>query len=137
MSAIAGLWLPDCAPLHAADPLTEGFVTPPSDARPETWFQLIGGKVCDLATVRLNSHDLGTVWTAPWHVDISSAAKVGKNSLEITVINPWNNRLVGDAKLPIEQRRTSLSLQTVKADAPLQSAGLLGPVTVQAGAGEK
>jgi hypothetical protein len=90
------------------------------------------GKVCDLATVRLNGQDLGTVWTAPWRVDISAAAKVGSNSLEITVVNPWNNRLVGDAKLPAEKRRTSLSLQTVRADAPLQSAGLIGPVTVQA-----
>ena len=89
------------------------------------------GKVCDVATVRLNGHDLGTVWIAPWRVDISSAVKAGSNSLEVTVVNPWNNRLVGDAKLPVEQRRTSLSLQTVKADAPLQSAGLIGPVTVQ------
>ena len=89
------------------------------------------GKVCDVATVRLNGQNLGTVWVAPWHVDISSAVKVGQNFLEITVVNPWNNRLVGDAKLPAEQRRTSLSLQTVKPDAPLQSAGLLGPVTVQ------
>jgi hypothetical protein len=99
--------------------------------------QLDLGKVCDLATVRLNGQDLGTVWTAPWRVDISQAAKVGKNSLEITVVNPWNNRLVGDAKLPAEQRRTSLSLQTVRPGAPLQSAGLLGPVTVQAHGGEK
>ena len=89
------------------------------------------GKVCDVATVRLNGHDLGTVWIAPWRVDVSSAVKAGSNSLEVTVVNPWNNRLVGDAKLPVEKRRTSLSLQTVKADAPLQSAGLLGPVTVQ------
>jgi len=89
------------------------------------------GAVRDVAVVRLNGKDLGTVWTAPWRVDISSAAKVGRNSLEITIVNPWNNRLVGDARLPVEQRRTSLSLQTVKPDAPLQSAGLLGPVTVQ------
>ena len=90
------------------------------------------GKVCDVATVRLNGQDLGTVWVAPWRVDITAAAKVGSNSLEVAVVNPWNNRLVGDAKLPVAQRRTSLSLQTVKPDAPLRSAGLLGPVTVQA-----
>lgn len=90
------------------------------------------GKVCDVATMRLNGQNLGTVWVAPWRVDISAAVKAGQNSLEITVVNPWNNRLIADAKLPVAQRLTSLSLQTVKPDAPLQSAGMLGPVTVQA-----
>ncbi len=90
------------------------------------------GAVRDVAGVRVNGQNLGTLWTAPWRVDISSVAKVGSNSVEITIVNPWNNRLVGDAKLPVAQRRTSLSLQTVKANTPLQPAGLLGPVTVQA-----
>jgi hypothetical protein len=89
------------------------------------------GKVCDVATVRLNGKELGTLWTPPWSVDISAAAKVGSNSLEIAVVNPWNNRLVGDANLPAERRLTSLSASTVKPGAPLQSAGLLGPVMVQ------
>ncbi|MGL5016661.1 MAG: glycosyl hydrolase, partial [Luteolibacter sp.] len=88
------------------------------------------GKVCDLATVKLNGKDLGTVWTAPWQVDLGGAAKTGSNTLEITITNPWNNRLVGDLKLPPAQRRTSLSLATVKPNSPLQAAGLLGPVTI-------
>jgi hypothetical protein len=89
------------------------------------------GKVCDVATVRLNGHNLGTLWTPPWTMDISAVAAVGSNSLEIAVVNPWNNRLIGDSRLPDERRLTSLSLQTVKPNAPLQAAGLLGPVTVQ------
>jgi hypothetical protein len=88
------------------------------------------GKVLDLATVRLNGKDLGTVWTAPWQVDISNAAKAGANTLEIAITNPWNNRLVGDLKLPPAKRRTSLSLATIKPNTPLQPAGLLGPVTI-------
>ena len=89
------------------------------------------GKVRDVATVRLNGKDLGTLWTPPWTVDISAAATAGVNSLEIAVVNPWNNRLVGDSKLPVERRLTSLALPTVKPNAPLQSSGLLGPVSVQ------
>jgi hypothetical protein len=89
------------------------------------------GKVCDLATVKLNGKDLGTIWTAPWQVDISNAVKSGSNTLEISITNPWNNRIVGDLKLPPDKRRTSLSLATVKPNTPLQSAGLLGPVTLQ------
>jgi len=81
--------------------------------------------------LRLNGKELGALWTSPWSVDISAAAKAGSNSLEIAVVNGWNNRLVGDASLPTERRLTSLTAQTVKPDAPLQSAGLLGPVTVQ------
>ena len=89
------------------------------------------GAVRDVAVVRVNGKDLGTLWTAPWRVGISSVAKLGSNSVEITIVNPWNNRLVGDAKLPVAERRTSLSMPTVTAKTPLQSAGLLGPVTVQ------
>jgi hypothetical protein len=89
------------------------------------------GKVLDLATVKLNGKNLGTVWTAPWQVDLGTAAKTGSNTLEITITNPWNNRLVGDLKLPPAKRRTSISLATVKANTPLQAAGLLGPVTLQ------
>lgn len=98
---------------------------------PNAGMHLDLGDVRDVAVVRLNGKELGTLWTAPWAVDISSAAKAGANTLEVTVINPWNNRLVGDSKLPIAERRTSLSLQTVHPKTPLQSAGLLGPVTVQ------
>ena len=89
------------------------------------------GNVLDLATVKLNGKNLGTVWTAPWQVDLGTAAKTGSNTLEITITNPWNNRLVGDLKLPPAKRRTSISLATVKANTPLQAAGLLGPVTLQ------
>lgn len=33
------------------------------------------GKVCNLATVRVNGIDCGTVWTAPYRADITSALK--------------------------------------------------------------
>ena len=85
----------------------------------------------DLATVRVNGQELATLWLAPWRVDITSAVKPGANTLEIVVVNPWNNRLVGDAALPAEQRRTFLAGPTVSKAAPLLPAGLLGPVTVR------
>ena len=94
-------------------------------------FALDLGKVRDLATVRLNGQDLGTLWNAPWRVDISKVVRPGRNELEIEVINPWNNRLAGDANLAPEKRLTFLAAATVSKNAPLMSAGLLGPVTVQ------
>jgi hypothetical protein len=90
------------------------------------------GKVRDVATIKLNGKELGTLWITPYRLDISKAAKLGSNTLEIEVINPWNNRLIGDSELPVEKRLTSISLNTLKPKSPLQSAGLMGPVTLQA-----
>ena len=90
------------------------------------------GEVRDLATVRLNGRNLGTVWLAPWRVDVAAAARPGDNLLEIDLVNPWNNRLVGDAKLPPAKRYTFLAKDTLPKNAPLLPAGLLGPVTLQA-----
>jgi hypothetical protein len=94
------------------------------------------GDVRDVAVVRLNGRELATLWLPPWRVDVTATLQAGENTLEIIVINPWNNRLVGDAKLPAAERRTSLTLATVKPATPLIPAGLLGPVTLQLAAKE-
>ncbi len=88
------------------------------------------GKVHSLATVCVNGKKLGTLWTAPWRVDITEAAKPGQNTLEIEIVNVWNNRLVGDAALPMNQRGSTLLLETVTKATPLLPAGLIGPVNV-------
>ena len=87
------------------------------------------GGVRNLAEVRLNGKGLGTVWTAPWRVDITAAAKPAENILEISVTNLWPNRLIGDAALPAEQRRTKTNIE-FKKDQPLLESGLLGPVRI-------
>jgi hypothetical protein len=90
------------------------------------------GVVKNLARVRLNGQDLGVVWTAPWWVEITGAAKAGANDLEIEVVNLWPNRLIGDARLPKEQRRTVTNVEKFnKPNAALLESGLLGPVTVR------
>jgi hypothetical protein len=90
------------------------------------------GFVKNLARVRLNGHDLGVVWTAPWRVEITGAVKAGSNDLEIEIVNLWPNRLIGDARLPKEQRRTVTNVDKFsKPDAVLLGSGLLGPVTVR------
>jgi hypothetical protein len=90
------------------------------------------GEVHDLAAIRVNGRDVGIVWIAPWQIEITDAAGPAQNVLEIDVVNAWNNRLVGDAALPPEQRSTFLTAPTVKANSPLLPAGLLGPVTLRA-----
>jgi hypothetical protein len=89
------------------------------------------GSVRDVATVRLNDHEFPALWLAPWQVDITAAVKPGANRLEIEVANVWHNRLVADAALPADQRRSFLMVPTVRKDSPLRPAGLLGPVAVR------
>jgi hypothetical protein len=107
------------------------------------------GVMKNVARIRLNDRDLGSVWTAPWRVEITGALEAGANRLEIEVANLWPNRLIGDATLPIEKRRTVTNVRTYDtmasgtydcikcADrkksgqpAALLPSGLLGPVRI-------
>jgi hypothetical protein len=98
-----------------------------SDLRSPIFLSL--GVVHNLAQVRLNGHDLGVVWCAPWQVDISKAIRAGSNDLEIDVVNLWPNRLIGDGKLPPEKRMTQTNIGTFyKGQHKLLPSGLLGPV---------
>lgn len=56
------------------------------------------GRVYVIASVKLNSHDLGILWKTPYEADITEVVKAGENVLEIEVANLWTNRLIGDAK---------------------------------------
>ena len=86
------------------------------------------GNVNDLAVVRVNGRELGTLWQPPYRVDITTAVKPGTNTLEVDVVNTWHNRLAGDAALPAAQRHTSITAATVNKKSPLLPAGLIGPV---------
>lgn len=89
------------------------------------------GEVHEEASVRLNGVDLGVVWTRPARVDISAAARVGENNLEITVVNLWPNRLIGDASLPEEKRFTETNIRKFGTATPLYPSGLDGPVRLE------
>jgi hypothetical protein len=118
------------------------------------------GTIKNVAAVRLNGRELGTVWCAPWQIEITPALRAGTNSLEIAIANLWPNRIIGDEQLPddCEWSMTGFGTASLKAwpdwlfgkkprtsgrytfaswkhwtkDAPLLPSGLLGPVTIQA-----
>ena len=89
------------------------------------------GKVRELAGVTLNGKALGTLWTSPFRVDITQAARPGRNALRIAVANLWVNRLIGDAQPDAKTKYTFTVIPTYRPDAPLRESGLMGPVTVQ------
>jgi len=104
------------------------------------------GRVGCIARVRLNAIDQGVVWTAPWTIDLTGAARSGGNLLEIEVANVWQNRLIGDAGLPEDQRRTKTNVileqgertrryrcSSVNTIDELTPSGLMGPVWLDFG----
>ena len=90
------------------------------------------GNVQVMARVKLNGRDCGIAWKPPYRVDITDAACIGMNSLEIQVANLWPNRMIGDAALPEGKRFTWSSWEQFKTNSSLLPSGLLGPVTLTA-----
>ena len=95
--------------------------------RTRLWLDL--GDVANLAHVTLNGKDIGAVWHAPFRWDITGKLKIGANDLTIQVTNAWVNRLIGDQQ-PGATQYTYADIHPYKADSPLQTSGLLGPVTI-------
>lgn len=89
------------------------------------------GPLSAMAKVKINGQSAGGVWTPPWRVEITPWVRQGRNDVEVEVTTTWKNRLIGDLLLPEEQRTTWLTHQPWRADSPLQSSGLLGPVRVE------
>jgi hypothetical protein len=102
-----------------------------------------------MARVKLNGKDLGVIWTSPWQVNISGAAKEKNNLLEIEVANLWANRLIGDESMPDDGvkngkwpewllngtprtsgRYTFTTHRFYKKGDSLMESGLIGPVKI-------
>ena len=102
---------------------------PPGEWKAGASLRLDLGRVGDVAEVRVNGTTVGTVWKAPWTLDIGAAAKSGSNTIEVRVANLWVNRLIGD-KQPGATPVAFVTIPTYKPDAPLRPSGLMGPVTL-------
>ena len=127
---------------------------PPGWLNPTRVICLDLGVVKNFAEVSLNGEPLGILWKPPFGVDITAAAKPGKNRLTIKVTNLCPNRLIGDEQLPPDcewrgkelkkwptwllegkpsptGRLTFTTWHHWSKDAPLLPSGLLGPVTLR------
>lgn len=88
------------------------------------------GEIREIAEVRLNGKNLGTVWAKPFRVDATAALRDGRNELEVDVVNFWPNRIIGDQFLPAAERKTKTNVRKLTRDTALMDSGLLGPVRV-------
>ena len=107
------------------------------------------GEVNNMARVRVNGKDMGVVWSAPFRVKITNALVVGKNNIDIEVVNLWPNRLIGDEQKPDDGivngqwpewlqkglprtsgRFTFTTFKHYNKDSKLLKSGLMGPVKI-------
>ncbi|MDO6429371.1 glycosyl hydrolase [Flavitalea sp. BT771] len=92
------------------------------------------GNVLEMASVSVNGHKMAVRWCAPFQFDITPYVHAGDNQLEVEVVNLWPNRLIGDGRLPQEQRRTQTNIKKFEqpgSEKYLRESGLLGPVTLR------
>lgn len=89
------------------------------------------GVVNNLSEVFVNGISCGVAWSPPFRVDVTKALKEGENRIRIDVVNTWNNRLVGDSRLPQDKRITSTVYPFKWENKPLLAAGLIGPVVLE------
>ena len=92
------------------------------------------GNVQEMASVKINGHQMQVMWSAPFRFDITPFVKPGTNFLEVEVVNMWPNRLIGDGKLPESKRLTKTNINKFNgadADNYLRESGLIGPVKIR------
>ncbi len=79
------------------------------------------GEVEVMAIVKLNGKELGILWKKPFRIDITSAVQVGENSVEVTVVNLWPNRLIGDEFLPEDRNWSEKGVATAASKTVMQT----------------
>ncbi len=89
------------------------------------------GDVENIATVYVNGENCGTLWFAPYAVDITNAVKDGDNELKIVVVNTWANALQGndEGTPPFDGIWTNAKYR--RSSKTLLPSGLLGPVMLE------
>ncbi|WP_144059207.1 glycosyl hydrolase [Rhodopirellula sp. SWK7] len=102
------------------------------DIQPNDHIQIDLGRVGNIAVVTVNGIEAGTIWSAPYRLDITDQIRTGENLLSIQVTNTWHNRLVFDSQLPVPQRKT-WTIGHPSKDSPLDFSGLSRDVCLQVG----
>lgn len=90
--------------------------------------------IFNMAEVKINGIVCDTIWTKPYRLDITNAVTDGINKLEISVVNTWANRIMGDEDFGAEKddsKRTWTNARYRMADKKLVKSGLVGEVKIK------
>ena len=55
--------------------------------------------------MKINGKRFPLLWKPPYRLDVTTAARAGRNTIEVMVVNLWPNRLIGDEQLPEDSER--------------------------------
>lgn len=94
-----------------------------TDGKP-SWLNL--GKVAGVSEVTLNGKDLGVQWYGHRIFALADALQTGSNTLEVKVVTSMGNYMKTLKDNPVAQYWTNEK----RKDQPIQSMGLIGPVTI-------
>lgn len=81
----------------------------------------------EIAQVRINGRDAGTVWALPFQLDVTGLLHPGKNRIDIAVTNLWPNRIIGDLQPYAAQHFTTTNITGYRRQSTLSPSGLIGP----------
>lgn len=102
-------------------------VTPPRFAKGQR-VSIRFADLHEIARVKINGRDAGTVWAKPLTLRVDPWLRLGKNLVEIEVANLWPNRIIGDLQPGVSRRITQTNITSYHADSPLLPSGLIGPL---------
>jgi hypothetical protein len=94
------------------------------DGGKPSWLNL--GKVSGVSEVTLNGKPLGVQWYGRRIYNVGDALQQGRNSLEVKVVTSMGNYMKTLRDNPVAQYWTNEK----RKDQPIQSMGLIGPVTI-------
>ena len=84
--------------------------------------------VREIARVRIDGKEAGTVWAIPYALDVTALLHSGLNDIEIEVTNLWPNRIIGDLQPNAGAPYTQTNITKFTSASPLLPSGLIGPV---------
>ncbi|MCX7872428.1 MAG: glycosyl hydrolase, partial [Verrucomicrobiae bacterium] len=119
---------PDIKYYSGAATYVKEFSVPHVDKNKKVYLDI--GSLRELAEVKLNGKTAGILWAPPFRVEITSCLKPETNKLEITVVNFWPNRIIGDLNFTEEKRVTKTNIRKFTKNTPLMESGLFGTVKV-------
>ena len=88
------------------------------------------GHVDMIADIKINGKEAGILWTEPYRIPIGELVREGMNTLTVDVTSTWYNRLVYDASLPENERKTWTTYYPASGS-QLRDSGLMGPVVIK------